>query len=982
MRSRTGLLYIGVVALLLAAVTVFGATINVPADYGSIQAAVDAAAPGDVIVIAAGTYTEQIHIQTDNLTLVGAGVGSTIVQSPATLTDYYVTGTSTNNYPVVFIDGVPAAALQDMTVDGANQGNANYRFNGVAFWNSGGLLTDVDVLNVMDSTFSGSQHGIGIYANNDTGDPYSVTMTDVLVDDYQKGGVVMNGAGLTADLTRVTTVGQGDTDVTAQNGIQFGYGSSGTVTDCEIYGNSYVGTDNWTASGLLFTGAASVDAEGSLMDGNQTSVYIYSCSDPCTLVDCSVVNPVGDALYAWGTGGAKSGLYDRPLPSPYDAAELPGGRVATYVSVSGCTFTGSDIAGSWGPSAVASGGGSGELVLSDCEISHWEYGIVNYEFDTGADAAVATPSGCSIHDNISYGYYNAGDVDQEAAANWWGDASGPYNSNSNPDGAGDSVSDGVDYSPWLGDTPGASPMTWHVSDSIQDAIDAAYPGDEVVVGDGTYNEAITIDKALTLRAGSSPVISPGYGSAGITISNDDITIQGMTIHTCSLGIVGYLDDVDYNANFGYSNVKILDNTIYDVSNSSHGFGIYLGTESERYNPADPIGIYDPSLTSLLDFTGLEISGNEIYDTSGAAVCLQSMTSTSGPLLLADNYIHESDQSGLWIDAVQKLDVTSNTFEANATGVFMSNYGDGYYEGTADAQFDPKDIGISGNIFSANGNGVSIYDAWPSLLSIAYNSFTGNTGNGVYNYLSTSADATSNWWGDASGPSGSGPGSGDAVSAGILYDPWIGKSGGENIVCDPDPLDLTEGVTSGTIDVNYLGGGGGMMYGYSVTVTWDDTVADLTGITEGNLLSDAGTTYMFVTGSGNTRTIDCVLTGAAAGVTGPGTMFTLAFDADSYGETPVDITLVKIRDKDNDPLSGFYEDDGHVRVDITDPVVTAAWIDNSTLPHTNDYAKNLDDLRLYATITDDYPLTAADVTADLSTLLVGGGTAVHPDNFTP
>jgi len=37
----------------------------------------------------------------------------------------------------------------------------------------------------------------------------------------------------------------------------------------------------------------------------------------------------------------------------------------------------------------------------------------------------------------------------DASYNCWGDASGPYNSTSNPDGLGDAVSDNVDYEPWL-----------------------------------------------------------------------------------------------------------------------------------------------------------------------------------------------------------------------------------------------------------------------------------------------------------------------------------------------------------------------------------------------------------------------------------------------------------------------------------------------------------------------------------------------------
>ena len=47
------------------------AAIRVPGDYPTIQAAVDAAASGDEIRIAAGTFTEQVSIRSKNLNLVG-----------------------------------------------------------------------------------------------------------------------------------------------------------------------------------------------------------------------------------------------------------------------------------------------------------------------------------------------------------------------------------------------------------------------------------------------------------------------------------------------------------------------------------------------------------------------------------------------------------------------------------------------------------------------------------------------------------------------------------------------------------------------------------------------------------------------------------------------------------------------------------------------------------------------------------------------
>ena len=224
---------------------------------------------------------------------------------------------------------------------------------------------------------------------------------------------------------------------------------------------------------------------------------------------------------------------------------------------------------------------------------------------------------------------------------------------------------------------------------------------------------------------------------------------------------------------------------------------------------------------------------------------------------------------------------------------------------------------------------------------------------------------------------------DAIGlAGIMLDDIrLETTGGENIVCDPDPLDLAVGSTSGTIDVNYLGGGGGLLYGYSMTVTWDVAKAALTGITEGNLLSDAGGTNFFVSGPDGTKTIDCALMGGATGASGPGTLFTLAFSAVGSGTSTIDLGLIAFRDSGNNPLSGFTEDDGLINVDVTSPVFTDVSLANPTLPDTDDYAKDTDNLQLTAAVTDDYSLSVGDIVADLSGLLSGGGTAVVPEDYT-
>lgn len=63
----------------------------------------------------------------------------------------------------------------------------------------------------------------------------------------------------------------------------------------------------------------------------------------------------------------------------------------------------------------------------------------------------------NIYNNTNYGIYNSqtGSVYVvDATQNWWGSASGPYHPDTNPDGAGDKISDNVLYTPWLKEEEG------------------------------------------------------------------------------------------------------------------------------------------------------------------------------------------------------------------------------------------------------------------------------------------------------------------------------------------------------------------------------------------------------------------------------------------------------------------------------------------------------------------------------------------------
>jgi Pectinesterase len=116
-----------------------------PGGFTTIEGAVNAAANGDTIEIAAGTYREQVTINGKDLTVHGAGdgVGGTIIESPDAAS-LVVNATDSNaarpnKFAVVAVIGDANVTIDGLAVDGREQGfqnRADYDFVGVYVLNS------------------------------------------------------------------------------------------------------------------------------------------------------------------------------------------------------------------------------------------------------------------------------------------------------------------------------------------------------------------------------------------------------------------------------------------------------------------------------------------------------------------------------------------------------------------------------------------------------------------------------------------------------------------------------------------------------------------------------------------------------------------------------------------------------------------------------------------------------------------------------
>ncbi len=491
--------------------------------FATIQSALDDAdtQDGHTITVAAGTYVEQLNV-TKSVTIDGAGVGQTVILSPVTLTLSY---TTTNvNKPVVFIHDTADAELRELTVDGGGRGNANYRFQGVAFWNAGGSLVDCDVLRVMDTPFSGAQHGVAVAAANNSGGPYSVALTNVLLDDFQKNGTALSGTGLTVALDNVTAVGAGPTGVTAQNGIQIW--ASGTVDNCHVSDVHWIypgSGDRWTATGVLLFGPGTIDVSNTDVIECQTGIYFYDAGG--SVADCvvteSTATPDGyDGIDIWTDPVAKAaGTGPRAVPLPFDEPSRAGaGKANVAVAITNTTVTGVDQGlENWG--IWAGGEASIGLTVSGCAVTGWDYGVGTYDDYGGAVTAMC--QGNTFADNRAYGFESTTATPADARDCDWGDPTGPYHATLNPLGLGNDVSDNVLFDPWSGQpeltiVPAASgpincgdvqPLAFH------------YAAEAGAVGFKGYTVTVECTAPLTFGAADVHFVTP----AGVTLGFPQVT---------------------------------------------------------------------------------------------------------------------------------------------------------------------------------------------------------------------------------------------------------------------------------------------------------------------------------------------------------------------------------------------------------------------------------------------------------------------------
>ena len=136
--------------------------------------------------------------------------------------------------------------------------------------NGDSAATNVDVVDsnvntIGDSPFNGNQRGVAIYYRAFyAGGTATGRVASNQISEYQKGGIVVNGQGSNVQVQGNQVSGFGPVNFIAQNGIQFGYGSSGSAMKNTVVGHSYTGAST-VSGGIVVVGGPGY---GTCPDGN------------------------------------------------------------------------------------------------------------------------------------------------------------------------------------------------------------------------------------------------------------------------------------------------------------------------------------------------------------------------------------------------------------------------------------------------------------------------------------------------------------------------------------------------------------------------------------------------------------------------------------------------------------------------------------------------------------------------------------------
>ncbi len=184
--------------------------------------------------VSPGTYTEQVVIDKD-LKLVGKK--GAIIKAPSPM----VVAGPLNTKSIVRVAGSIKVTIEKFKITGPGDSGCGSLHHGIKV--EGGAtarITDNHITDIRDQPFSGCQNSQGIFVGRQSESTTGIaTILDNVIDEYQKGGIVVDNTGSSATISNNEITGVGPTPTIAQNGIQVSRGAKATVKNNEVSDNRY-----------------------------------------------------------------------------------------------------------------------------------------------------------------------------------------------------------------------------------------------------------------------------------------------------------------------------------------------------------------------------------------------------------------------------------------------------------------------------------------------------------------------------------------------------------------------------------------------------------------------------------------------------------------------------------------------------------------------------------------------------------------------
>jgi parallel beta-helix repeat protein len=271
--------------------------------------------------------------------------------------------------------------------------------------------------------------------------------------------------------------------------------------------------------------------------------------------------------------------------------------------------------------------------------------------------------------------------------------------------------------------------------TIQEAIDAADPGDAVIVSEGTYAEGqINVTKSLVLLANGTVTLNGLGEKDGIYVAADNVAINGFRITNLNANYSGIRAD-------NSKDVMIMENNVTD--NSGYG-GITLSNCKGcllRHNNVSQSGL-----------------GIEFQACSKVTVTDNTVANSPYGIRLADsnnNIIHRNNvmsnnTTGIYVSNSTFNTIFANSITDNGRGIdfVLSSNNNAMYENNITENNHGVRVWASlnntifeNNVTGNNGNGISLRDS--SNNSITVNNITNNGETGIFLNMSSTNSISGN-----------------------------------------------------------------------------------------------------------------------------------------------------------------------------------------------------------------------------------------------